>query len=60
MTHTPEQAKNKREIVQIAVTSEGPNTYSVVVALCNDGTLWNMSLEYGGWAQLTNIPQPDA
>ncbi len=36
--------------------TEAHNSYQVVVALCNDGTLWE--LEQCKWTQLPSIPQP--
>lgn len=61
-----ESVKNKRKIVQVsaAVTTvdkvdeylEYQAAESYVVALCDDGTVWEYN-EYGNWNKLSDIPQ---
>ena len=58
--------KHGRKIIQIA-TSNAMCEYAkveTIIALCNDGTLWQRSIEidavgaFGGeWFQIKNIPQ---
>lgn len=46
-----------RKIIQI---SSGLTLHeSVIVALCNDGTLWNISSNNPMWLQLPRIPQDE-
>lgn len=63
---TPEPAKPKRKIVQVsaAVTTvakvdeylEYQGTESYVVAICDDGTVWECT-DSGNWYKLHDIPQ---
>ena len=51
---------NKRRIVQIATTSDKDCDVVATVALCNDGTLWELSghaYKEWGWQRLPDIPQ---
>lgn len=46
----------KRKIIQITTSGSG---YTVLVALCDDGTVWfKLGMDNGGWAKLRDIPQP--
>ena len=47
-----------RKIVQIAVAPAGTEHEPDVVALCNDGTVWILSI-HGQWHQLPAIPQQE-
>ena len=58
--------KDKRKIVQIAISNAMCEYAKVetIIALCNDGTLWQRSIEidavkvYGGeWFRIQAIPQ---
>jgi aminoglycoside phosphotransferase (APT) family kinase protein len=52
--------KEPRRIVHIATATE-PETYCpIIVAICNDGTLWGLTTKRQGtsrWEQLPEIPQ---
>jgi hypothetical protein len=60
----PQRAKTmKRKIIQIAVSSEGEESSSKLVALCDDGTLWGSYLSGNSsepflkkWSRLEMIP----
>jgi hypothetical protein len=49
-----------RKIVQItaATAGDGGEQWSVVYALCDDGTVWWKSSPSGRWEQIRDIPQP--
>jgi len=47
----------KRKIIQIAVSSEGENTPSAIVALCDDGSVWTRAA--GEWNEVAALPQPE-
>ena len=65
-TIKPVSMKHGRKIIQIA-TSNAMCEYAkveTIIALCNDGTLWQRSIEIdavgvfrGEWFQIENIPQ---
>lgn len=46
-----------RKIVQIAARAEGEATAAMLFALCDDGTLWAMWVDGGGWKKVVSIPQ---
>ena len=52
--------KTKREIIQIAATPDvemgGLWIRCKVIALCNDGTVWQ-NVDNGEWTKLPEIPQ---
>jgi hypothetical protein len=53
-----EPSRPARKVVQILM---GARPYEIVT-LCDDGTVWKLSLEAGGnlaWFQLPDIPQDD-
>jgi hypothetical protein len=48
-----------RKPIQIAHAMSDERGYSIV-ALCNDGTIWEMDAQYCNWRQIGSIPQdPD-
>lgn len=58
--------KQQRKIIQIATSNamSSNDKIETIIALCNDGTLWQRSVEiddvrvYGGdWFQIENVPQ---
>ena len=58
--------KHGRKIIQIATSNamSENNKIETIIALCDDGTLWQRSIEidevraFGGeWFQIENIPQ---
>lgn len=58
--------KQQRKIIQITTSNAMSESGKIetLIALCNDGTLWQRSVEiddvrvYGGdWFQIENIPQ---
>lgn len=58
--------KHGRKIIQIAISNTMSEYAKVetIIALCNDGTLWQRSIEIdavrvfrGEWFQIENIPQ---
>jgi hypothetical protein len=60
------QIKDKRKIVQIAISNAMSEYAKVetIIALCNDGTLWQRRIEidvteicYGEWLRIQSIPQ---
>ena len=55
----PIDAPKRRKIVQVsAAQSETINrTSSLIVALCDDGTVWYMKDNYR-WFALDDVPQP--
>lgn len=54
-----------RKIVQVATTPSTENEHSVTVALCDDGTLWQLihdpasKLMETKWEEYPEIPQPE-
>ncbi len=55
-----EYIKNKpRKIIQIAHAMSDERGFSVV-ALCDDGTLWEYEGQYRSWRQTPAIPQESA
>ncbi len=50
-----------RQIFQIAATESGTGAVRTIYALCDDGTLWSMTLRRSDprppWLQLPPIPQ---
>ena len=54
----PATAREPRRIVQIAVAPETDHSYYARVALCNDGTAWELfNVKDSEWIQLPEIPQ---
>jgi hypothetical protein len=58
--------KQQRKIIQITTSNAMSESGKIetLIALCNDGTLWQRSVEiddvsvYGGdWFQIENVPQ---
>lgn len=47
----------KRKIIQVSV-ADYLTTGFVIVALCNDGTLW-IKKDHSKWIMVIDIPQPD-
>ncbi len=46
-----------RKIISLR-THAGPNDYSVLVVLCDDGTLWEKSFTHpDGWKRFPEVPQ---
>ena len=67
-TIKPVSMKHGRKIIQIATSNamSENNKIETIIALCDDGTLWQRSIEidevrvFGGeWFQIENIPQGD-
>lgn len=65
-TIKPVSMKHGRKIIQIATSNaiSENNKIETIIALCDDGTLWQRSIEidevrvFGGeWFQIENIPQ---
>ena len=65
-TIKPVSMKHGRKIIQIATSNamNKTNKIETIIALCDDGTLWQRSVEiddvrvYGGdWFQIKNVPQ---
>ena len=65
-TIKPVSMKHGRKIIQIAISNTMCEYAKVetIIALCNDGTLWQRSIEIdvvrilgGEWFQIENIPQ---
>lgn len=65
-TIKPISMKQGRKIIQIATSNamSSNDKIETIIALCNDGTLWQRSVEiddvrvYGGdWFQIENVPQ---
>lgn len=65
-TIKPVSIKHGRKIIQIATSNamSENNKIETIIALCDDGTLWQRSIEidevraFGGeWFQIENIPQ---
>lgn len=65
-TIKPVSMKHGRKIIQIVISNAMCEYAKVetIIALCNDGTLWQRSIEidavgvFGGeWFQIENIPQ---
>jgi hypothetical protein len=55
-----EKLKNKpRKIIQIAHAMSDERGFSIV-ALCDDGTLWDFDGQYRNWRQIPAIPQESA
>lgn len=51
---------NKRKVIQIASQIDSVGKY-LVLAVCNDGTLWKLDGLYEGkstWEPFPNVPQP--
>ena len=50
-----------RKVIQIsnsvAQETEDCSEYQIIVALCDDGTMWSIGRR--GWKQLPTIPQPE-
>ena len=46
-----------RQIVQITAITPA-STPDLIIALCNDGTLWSLSITRHEWKQYPPIPQP--
>lgn len=50
---------NNRKIVQISTISPNKTTLPLILALCDDGTVWGMSFTEGGkWRMIDPVPQP--
>lgn len=58
--------KKKRKIIQFKVTEETTGNYQSIIALCDDGTLWETAYsergeideyEWEEWKELPAIPQ---
>jgi hypothetical protein len=50
-----------RKITQIAVVpGDGQYNHLALIALCDDGTVWEMALHDGKWWPVPPIPQEDA
>lgn len=52
----------KRKIIQVATTPDTVDFHAALYALCDDGTLWTMSLsgesnETEKWEKIKDIPQ---
>lgn len=52
---------NNRKIIQISSYQykDEETIEEVVIALCNDGTVWNITSSKQKWIQLPEIPQLD-
>ena len=51
-----------RQIIQIAtipLPPDVPKDVFVVVALCNDGTVWSIGNNTENWGRIKDIPQPE-
>ena len=51
------EPKRSRKIVQVASTEY--RHYLWVVALCDDGSLWQLRVGDEDWHRLPSIPQPE-
>lgn len=51
--------KNKRNVIQIAVTETQGFPETTLVALCNDGSIWkiNICTKEHEWIRILDIPQ---
>jgi hypothetical protein len=48
-----------RKIIQIVCVPADEEKFALLIALCNDGTLWKLpQQEHGEWCPLKPIPQP--
>jgi len=49
-----------RKIIQIAGAPETNGAYQTLVALCDDGTLWEtyFNRKWQPWAEIPGVPQP--
>ncbi len=52
-----EQGSSPRKIIQIS--SFSTDVYNVIVALCDDGSLWYMRTDDVSWKLLPNVPDGD-
>ena len=54
-----------RKVIQIAITDctdEGSDVFRRTLALCDDGTMWELlfrDAEQAEWRRVPNVPQPD-
>jgi hypothetical protein len=52
-----------RKVIQVAITNHVHDEDPIIIALCDDGSMWSNYIESDGsldqWIKVTPIPQPD-
>lgn len=46
-----------RKIIQIAMSGPSADYARQVLALCDDGSVWSLDLDFQEWSRVSDIPQ---